>query len=159
MISTLNTEEPEATFRRSLRELKLKQQRNAARWGLRDSESWHADLKHGIIVFSRPGGTLLTAPVQLIGSYNPKDSHWHWGWDHPPAQAATAHAAELVRRFGEVYGLADLTARELHCSKEAAWRFTAIALHLSEAEGAYRGRSGETVAYMTFGAMAESRTS
>lgn len=153
MISETQSEEPDATFRRSMREMKLKQQRNAARWGLGDREQWHADLKLGHILFSRPGGELLMAPVQLVGSYDPGQCRWHWGWDHPPAQAVVAHAAELVRRFGEVYGLADLTTREIQCTEDQAWRFTAMALHLSEAEGAYRGRAGKKISFMTFGAV------
>ncbi len=153
MIGEQHGEEPEATFRRATREMKLKQQRNAARWGLGDHEHWHADLRLGHILFSRPGGELLMAPVQLIGSYDPTESRWRWGWDHPPAHAAVTRAAELVRRFGEVYGLAALTTREIQCTEDQAWRFTAMALHLSEAEGAYRGRAGETLSFMTFGAM------
>lgn len=154
----LQGEEPDATFRRSLEELKLKQQRNAARWGLGSKECWNADLQRGIITFSRPGGTLLTAPVQLVGRHEPGESRWHWGWDHPPAQKAAAHAADLVRRFGEVYGLADLTTCDLPCSEEEAWRFTAIALHLSDGEGAYRGRTGDSFAYMIFGPVTAGRT-
>lgn len=36
-------------------------------------------------------------------------------------------------------------------SEEEAWRFTAVALHLSGAAGAYRGPAGSTYVFMTFG--------
>jgi hypothetical protein len=38
-----------------------------------------------------------------------------------------------------------------------AWQFTAVALYLSGAQGAYRGPAGTTMVFMTFGTMTISR--
>nr|WP_157084828.1 DUF6882 domain-containing protein [Sphingomonas pituitosa] len=43
------------------------------------------------------------------------------------------------------------TTRKVQCTEQQAWQFTAVALYLSGAQGAYRGRSGTTLVYMTFG--------
>jgi hypothetical protein len=147
----LGSKEPRATLTRSMEELKLKQQANTAAWGLGSTDRWDADLDRGTIQFSGPQGLVVTAPVQVIGTFNSNDSTWLWGWEHPSVSESLSHAARLARDFGEQYGLDQYTLRKVRCSQDDAWQFTAVALHLSEATGSYRGPSGSTFAFMTFG--------
>ena len=40
---------------------------------------------------------------------------------------------------------------QLECSEDEAWAFTALACHLCQAQGAYRGPAGPALVFMTFG--------
>lgn len=143
--------EAQATIARSMDELRLKQKVNASLWGLGSTERWDADLEQGIIHFSGTNGVVVSAPVQVIGTFNTNDGTWLWGWDHPSVKEPLAQAARLCLDFGERHGLCRFTERKITCSESEAWEHAALALHLSGAEGAYRGPAGSTLVLMTFG--------
>jgi len=143
--------EAQATIAKSMEELRLKQATNSSVWGLGSTERWDADLEQGIIHFSGNDGTIVSAPVQVIGTLNSADGTWLWGWDHPSVKEPLAHAAMLCRSFGERHGLRRFTERKIACSEDEAWEQTAVALHLSEGQGPYRGPAGSTLVFMTFG--------
>jgi hypothetical protein len=92
-----------------------------------------------------------TAPVQIIGTYNTLDGTWLWGWDHPSVLPPLQEHARRVREYGEQHGIESLTTRKLGCDENEAWEFTALACHLCEAQGAYRGPAGTALVFMTFG--------
>lgn len=141
----------EATLKRSMEHLQLKTISNMDAWGLGDTERWDVDLDDGLISFSSPG-LLVTAPVQVVGTYFSEDSSWMWGWDHPSVPDALARDAWLVREFGELHGLARYQTSKIRCTEDEAWQFTALACHLAQASGAYRGPSSDTQSiFMTFG--------
>jgi hypothetical protein len=96
---------------------------------------------------------MITAPVQVIGTYNRLDRTFLWGWDHPSVPESRGADARLARRFGELQNLPLFTTRKVDCTEEQAWSFTAVALYLSGAQGAYRGPAGTTMVFMTFGDM------
>ncbi|WP_337187298.1 DUF6882 domain-containing protein [Phenylobacterium sp.] len=141
--------EPEATLARSMAALQEKTRSNMA-WGLGSTERWNVSLESGLITFSGDG-RIVSAAVQVIGTYSSEDGTWLWGWDHPSVLPELARDAELARRFGEEHGLSDYTRRKVECDEQAAWQFTAVACHLAGATGAYRGPSGSTYVFMTFG--------
>ncbi|MES2895277.1 MAG: hypothetical protein V4759_04540 [Pseudomonadota bacterium] len=143
--------EAQAALLRSVEEQKRKQQANALAWGLGSTDRWDVDLDLGTIQFSNAAGRVATSQVQIIGTYDSNEGIWLWGWANPSVSPPQAHAARLVRDFGEKYGLSDLTERMIHCSQEEAWQFTAIGLHLSGGAGSYRGPAGSTFVFMTFG--------
>lgn len=113
---------------------------------------WAVDLEAGTITF-RSATKMVTAPVQVIGTYNSLDGTFLWGWDHPSIPEPRRTDARLARRFGELQNLPLFTTRMVECSEEQAWAFTAVALYLSGAQGAYRGPAGTTMVFMTFGEM------
>jgi hypothetical protein len=76
------------------------------------------------------------------------------GWDHLSVSLDLAQDAWGARRFGERHGLAPYTTAEITCTEEDAWDFTAIACHLSKAQGGYRGFDDTTRLFMTFGDLA-----
>jgi len=135
---------------RSLEELRFKTQAQDQLWLLGQC-AWEVDQQQGTILFTNPRGQIITAPVQIIGTYNTLDGSWLWGWDHPSVVSALQKNAYALRDYGEAQGLVRLTTSKLHCSEQEAWEFTALACCLCHAEGAYRGPAGTTLVFMTFG--------
>ena len=111
---------------------------------------WAVDLEAGTITFTS-ATRMVTAPVQVIGTYNSLDGTFLWGWDHPSIPEPRRADARLARRFGELQNLPLFTTRMVECSEAQAWNFTAVAMYLSGAQGAYRGPAGTTMVFMTFG--------
>jgi hypothetical protein len=142
--------EPRLTIERSANELRLRTEAHVGTWGL-DEASWNADLDAGTIEFRNRKGMVITAPVQVVGTYNTEDGTWLWGWDHPSVPEPIAAHARLAKDFGERYGLEEYTTRKIECGEDLAWEFAAVACHLAGAQGAYRGPSGPTMVFMTFG--------
>jgi hypothetical protein len=134
---------------RSMEELRLKTAAHDSVWQL-SAADWSTDQDTGLITFT--GNTITaTASVQIIGTYDTSDGTWLWGWDHPSVHPPLQEHARRVREYGEQYGIAVLTTRKLACDEMEAWEFTALACHLSEAQGAYRGPAGMALVFMTFG--------
>jgi hypothetical protein len=113
---------------------------------------WSADLEAGTIRFTS-ATRMVSAPVQVIGTYNTLDGTFLWGWDHPSVSPALGAHARLARQFGQNHDLPLFTTRKIECTEEQAWSFTAVAMYLSNAQGAYRGPAGTTMVFMTFGDM------
>lgn len=143
--------EIDLVFARAEEELDLKTEIAASTWGLGSGASWDADLEAGTIRFVNDKGWQITAPVQVVGSLNTADGTWLWGWDHPSVAEPISQHAQLVREFGAKHGLEALTTRMIEAGEEDGWTFTALACHLAGAQGGYRGPSGTTMIFMTFG--------
>ncbi|MCD2515781.1 hypothetical protein LQ564_05570 [Massilia sp. G4R7] len=73
----------------------LMQQTSAhvATWHLGEEDRWAADLDTGTITFYFKNGTIASASIQIVGTYNTLDGTFLWGWDHPsvPEICATTH--------------------------------------------------------------------
>ncbi len=143
--------EPELTIARAKNALQLRTQAAVEMWGL-DIASWSVDLDAGTITFvNDEKGLVITAPVQVVGTYDTETSTWLWGWDHPSVSESLGEAARQVLRFGEQYGPENLTRRKISASVDDIWAFTALACHLSKSEGGYSGLSGTTRVLMVYG--------
>lgn len=118
---------------------------------------WDVNLDAGWIRFIDAEVT-ATAPVQVIGTYNIQDGTWLWGWDHPSVSAPVAVTAKVMKAYGERHGLKTYTTRKIKCSESDAWQFAAVASYLTSAQGAYRGPSGKTLIFMTYGTVELSST-
>jgi hypothetical protein len=143
--------EPEATLARSLEELERNLQVNRETWGLGASHRWDADLDRGEIAFTFSDGVIVTAPVQVVGSYNLDDRTWLWAWANPSNPPELTTYAQLARSFGERYELPEFTTSLTTCSEDDAVRLAALACHLGKATGAYRGPAGSLHVYFAFG--------
>ncbi|MEJ0060531.1 MAG: DUF6882 domain-containing protein [Terricaulis sp.] len=71
--------------------------------------NWTVNQEAGLIEFDRADGKLVTAPVQIIGSWNPRTTAFTWGWDHPSVQTRLRADAERTRWFGDKHDLPELT--------------------------------------------------
>jgi hypothetical protein len=112
---------------------------------------WSVDQAAGLIQFARKDGVIVSAPVQIIGAWNPRNSTFTWGWDHPSVQTRLRADAERTRWFGDKHDLPELTERTLKMSEMDAWRLTAVAMKVNAAQGAYRGPTDGPVVFMTLG--------
>ncbi len=146
----LPLDEPDRSLDVSMHYLDALTNAHNATWRL-GTARWDADLDAGTLTFTNDRGWKIVAPVQVIGTLNTADGTWLWGWDHPSVpEPLRAHAA-LVRDFGAAHGLEAFTTRHIEASEEDGWQFAALAAYLAKAQGAYRGPSGQTMIFMTFG--------
>lgn len=111
---------------------------------------WSLDQEIGDLVFTARG-IRATAPAQIIGTYNTNDGTWLWGWDHPSVAPPLAQHANKLLKYGQQHGYRRLSTRQLKCTEQECWEFTALAFLLCEANGAYRGPAGPALVFMTFG--------
>jgi hypothetical protein len=136
----------------SVEGLKMTTDAHKATWHLGEEESWDVDQDRGKIVFAFADGTIASSPVQIVGTFNAKDSTFMWGWDHPSVVPGLQASAVRVRAFGKEHGLEEFTTQKVSCSEVRAWEYTALAMRLSEASGAYRAEAAPgTFVFMTFG--------
>lgn len=142
-------EPPDLVFGRAESEIALKAGILKRMLG-NDHDQWSVDLNEGWIKFTTPT-RVISAPVQVIGTYNTLDGTFLWGWDHPSVPKALGAHARLARQFGQKNNLPQFTTRKVKCTENEAWTFTAVALYLANANGSYRGPSGTTMVFMTFG--------
>jgi hypothetical protein len=126
---------------------------HSASWRLDRVDRWHMDMDSATIVFSFADGRRATASVQVVGTYNPADGTFLWGWDHPSVPEPLRGHARLVRDFGEEHGIEDLKERKVEVSPERAWEFTALAVRLGGANGGYRADAGGPLVFVTFGSL------
>jgi hypothetical protein len=143
-------EEPDLSFARAIEGLNVQTAFHDQTWRAGNSQ-WAVDLELGVITFTNPDGWVITAPVQVVGTYSTKDGTWLWGWDHPSVPEPARVASHKVRAFGEQYGLDVLTTRMVELTEDEAWELTALANYLWQGQGAYRGPAGTTLVFMTFG--------
>jgi hypothetical protein len=115
------------------------------------------DQDAGEVYFTSPTGVVATCPVQIVGTYNTEDGTWLWGWDHPSVDEPLQEHARAVRKYGERHGIPSLTTRKVACSEAEAWEFAALACHLCDAQGAYRGPMDATLVFLTFGSVSLSQ--
>ena len=117
-----------------------------------DAAPWLVDQNAGIIQFERKDGALVTAPVQIIGAWNPRTNLFRWGWDHPMVVQRLRNDAERTRWFGDKHGLDELTEKALTMSEQEAWQVTALAMKVNASHGVYRAPTEGPVIFMTLGA-------
>jgi hypothetical protein len=117
-----------------------------------DEADWTADQEKGEITFTnKRRGTVATAPVQIIGTFNTTDGTWMWGWANPSVAAHVVEDARKLKEYGTTHGVSELTSAKVKCIEQRAWVFAALACRLCARQGAYRGPAGKTMVFMTFG--------
>jgi len=131
-------------------DLGVRQQGLIRRLKLADAH-WTVDQNSGLILFDRRDGVQVSAPVQIIGAWNPQNETFTWGWDHPSVKLRLRADAERTRWFGDKHALQELTKPTLRVSEAEAWRMTAVAMKVNAARGVYRGPTDGPVVFMTMG--------
>ena len=144
----------------SVEGLQIQTESHDATWGIGKAETWDVDQDAGTISWIFADGRIAIAPVQIIGTYNPSDGSFMWGWDHPSILPALQDSASLVKQFGEKHQIPRFTEQKIAISGESeAWEFVAVANRLAESNGGYRGDSGGPLVFMTFGEITLSKSS
>lgn len=145
----------EAFIAGSLDGLKLMNDAHRAAWRLGQEKSWRVNEKAGKIIFTFADGAEVSAPVQVIGTYHAKDCMFTWGWGHPSVARGLQQHAAGVKAFGEELAVEEMTTQQVPCTEQQAWEYTALAMLLAEANGAYRAQiAPDTYVFMTFGEVA-----
>jgi hypothetical protein len=116
-----------------------------------DTAPWLVDQNAGIIQFERKDGAQVTAPVQIIGAWNPRTQIFRWAWDHPMVAQRLRNDAERTRWFGDKHGLEELTVKSLKLDEQDAWRLAAVAMKVNGSYGVYRAPTEGPVIFMTLG--------
>jgi hypothetical protein len=142
----------EAFIADSFKGLQLVTEEHRNRWQLGQEKAWAVDEVSGRISFSFANGAVASAPVQVVGTYHVSEKAFTWGWKHPNVLPNLQRHAARVRDFGIEYGSDELTTQHIPCTEKRAWEFTALAMLLAEASGAYCLQpSPDTFVFMTFG--------
>ena len=135
----------------SMEGLRVQTDAHMSTWGIGNEGTWNVDQDTGQISWIFSDGKLAHAPVQIIGTYNPKDKTFLWGWDHPSVQKPLQQHARLVKEFGAKHNITKFTTQKVKVSEEEAWEFVAVANRLANANGGYRGDAGGPLVFMTYG--------
>ena len=142
----------EALIADSFKGLQEVTEEHRKRWKLGQEKSWKVDETKGVISFTFANNVVVSAPAQVIGTYHVTGKTFSWGWKHPHVTPNLQHHANLVREFGVEYGSEELTTQQVPCTEQRAWEYTALAVLLAEAGGAYcLQTSPDTFVFLTFG--------
>ena len=122
-------------------------------WGMDKATNYDIDLNAGTITFFLPGGTPAKADAQLLGTWNPNDQTFLWGWDHPSAPPGTAVAAAALRDHAQANGIESLSSSQTTCVLESCFGLAATAILAGDLQGIYRIDAGGPWAYFGFGSV------
>lgn len=125
--------------------------RQVEAWRLGEESSWEVDLDEGRVRFLFSDGTILVAPIQIVGTYNARDGTFLWAWGHKTLPAPLLEHARLARRWGEAHRVAEYCNAIVNCEPDDVWNFAAVTARLAGRQGIYRGRSGSVWMYLTYG--------
>jgi len=120
-------------------------------------QRWDLVQAQGDIVFTLPDKMKAVAPAQIIGTYNTEDHTWLWAWANSSIDEKLQADALKLRKFGEEHHIEQLTTAKWVGTEEDAWAMAALAVKLFERQGAYRGPSGATHVFITFGPITVSK--
>lgn len=134
----------------SLEGLRLQTSAHQGTWQLGASDRWDFDQDTGELVFTFPD-KIVSAPAQIIGTFDGRDSSWMWAWANESIDPALARDSIRCRAYGEQHHIARLTTPTWEGEEIDAWSMTALANRLCETNGAYRGPAGTTSVFFTFG--------
>ena len=134
----------------SMEELRLKTTAHKQGWGLGTAARWDLDQSQGNLVFTFGDGTIATCPAQIIGTFDSTTSEWLWAWANPSLAEPLKRDSLKIKEYGQKHQISKLTSDEWFGKEDDAWRMTALACKLCEAQGAYRGPAGKTFVFMTF---------
>jgi hypothetical protein len=148
----------EALIADSIKGLQEVTEEHRNRWKLGQEKAWSVDEDQGIISFTFANSVVVSAPAQVIGTYHVTDKIFTWGWKHPNVLPILQQHAHRVYDFGVEYGSEELTTQQVPCSEKRAWEYTALAMLLAEASGAYcLQTSADTFVFLTFGEISYKR--
>ncbi len=144
-------EKLELEMEKAMNELKLKTNSHVNMWHM-DEADWSINQDSGQIKFTdHSRKMIIVADVQIIGSYNSSDSTWLWGWSNPSIRDELKAESIEFMKYCKGNGYTDLSSPKLQCDQNYAWKIAALVCMVSNKQGVYRGPSGPTGVFVSFG--------
>ncbi|MBX5483286.1 MAG: hypothetical protein IRZ16_15805 [Myxococcaceae bacterium] len=95
------------------------------------------------------GRPALTVAAQLLGTWSPDDESWLWAWANSSVEPGCTELVEkAVNPDAHAPGLAALWRERFPCEPGFATKIALLAADRAGAKGVFRGRVGDTVAYL-----------
>ena len=124
----------------AVHQLQAKNARLDAEFRIGEWPRYDYDFDTGKITFSERGVAKVIAEIQIAGTTSERAGDWLWAWgnSHLPPELVTDSL--LVRAFGEEDGICELTQETVSDDdlNGLGWGLTSLAVHLTNAIGAYR---------------------
>lgn len=120
-------------------------------WGMGKSGDVKIEQGSGKIVWTFRNGQSVEAPVQIVGTYDPRTTVFLWAWANHTILGKLHAGASRIRAYGDTHDIGEFTSRSVRVSPSRAWEFAAIANYLTQSNGACRASVGGIIVYVTFG--------
>ena len=130
-------------------EMEAKTNAHENRWQI-SKTTWSIDRDRKIIKFKNQNLDVITAAVQIIGTYDTAEESWIWGWDNPYVSRGMDDHARKMLAFGKEHSIPQLLQRKFKCPEKVCWDFAALACKLCISQGVYRGIKDTNRIFMTF---------
>ena len=121
-------------------------------WKMSEADRYDVDLSAGQIYWAY-ADKIVSAPAELLGTWNPSDGTLLWGWDHPSAPPGSAVATAALKSHADAHGIAQLQSSKTRCDFEECWKLAAAAGLVGDLQGISRFEAspGGPWAYIGFG--------
>jgi hypothetical protein len=139
----MNDQEFDKLLANVVADLKDKQDRLAADYGIGRSAKWWFDLETETLQFLDGEGNAGTiATIVNIGSFAPTSGSWKWAWGNSSVPPTVRRKSERLRELQQITGF-DLFGRSepFRMDEAMAWEMTAFAVWHLRALGCYRAPS------------------
>jgi len=111
----------------------------ARRFGIGSENSFLFDQESGTLTLSFKGGRQLVAQAQVLGSFDPADRTFLWGWANPSIQPALTHAIATLRDQPPTTGENPFATSRHSVQFDNVTALLAVAGQKIGADGIYRG--------------------
>lgn len=121
-------------------------------WNMAEAVKSDIDLVEGTIVWWFLDKA-ANASAELLGTWNPADETFLWGWEHPSAPENLRNASVAVKDFADRHDIDELADALRPCTFDEGWALAAIAVLIGDLKGMCRVEAvrGGAWAYVGFG--------
>ena len=130
--------------------LRLQVEAHQGSWRFGEEDRWDFSKSSGELVFTFPEIVVRTS-AQIIGSFDSREGRWLWGWANTTIPDSLTRDSVRVREYGEQHQIRRLTTPKWSGEEMDGWHMAALANHLCESNGCYRGPSDKTYIFFTLG--------
>lgn len=135
----------------SVQELAIKTASHSDCWGFGSEDEWSFDQDSGLLHFSFSNGKKVTAPAEIVGTYNEVQETWLWAWANSSVVNTTI--SEATKSYGIEHDLDDLFEPKSEQNLEECWELAAVSMHLANQQGVYKARQGDMHVFFCFGSV------
>lgn len=144
----------EADFRKllldSAEELAIKTDAHRSMWQFGQEERWEVDQSNWTLKFFFRD-KLVSAPVQIIGTFNRKDHTWLWAWANSTLEDPVIEHSIKLQELGQQWSMKKLTTPKWSCKERDGWEMLALAVKMCGTQCGYRGPVNDLLFFMSFG--------